>query len=190
MREHERIALAMITVITSTMAFVEGMIAVPAASTALAADALLFVQHSMTAGLAMRSAFGLPRYRWMTGAQGALMMLLGVLVCAIAFRRFAMGSFPRPILMISMASIALAANLSACMILLHARGELRSLNALWRFARTDAVSNISVIAAAGMVAVTHRNIPDLVIGGAMAGFFVLSGWRVLTTGHADAGQLR
>ena len=45
--EHERIALAMIALITGMMGFIESMVAVPAASTALAADALRFVQHSV-----------------------------------------------------------------------------------------------------------------------------------------------
>ena len=40
------------------------------------------------------------------------------------------------------------------------------------------------------VALTRSHIPDLVIGGAMAGFFVISGWRIMLTGRADANQLR
>jgi Co/Zn/Cd efflux system component len=188
--EHERIALAMIALITGMMAFIESMIAVPAGSTALAADALSFVQHSVSAGFALRAASGLKRHRWMVVVQGAVMMLLGALVCAIAVRRLFIGSFPHPVAMIVMGLIALVAHLSACAIMLHSRGQLKSLEALWRFARNDAVGNISVIAAAGAVAATRSNIPDLVIGAAMAGFFVISGWRVMTTGNADANQLR
>jgi hypothetical protein len=35
---------------------------------------------------------------------------------------------------------------------------------------------------------TGSNIPDLVIGGAMAGMFFLSGWRIAISGRLDAGR--
>ncbi len=34
------------------------------------------------------------------------------------------------------------------------------------------------------------NVPDIVIGAAMAGLFVIAGWRIALTGRADAGQAR
>ncbi len=190
MLDHERIALALIAFITGMMAFIVSMVAVPAASTALTADALSFVQHSMSAGFALRAATGLKRQRWMVVVQGAVMMLLGALVVVIAVRRLFMGSFPHPVTMILMGAVALIAHLSCCAIMLHSRAQLTSLEALWRFSRNDAVGHIAVIAAAGAVAATRSNIPDLVIGGAMAGLFVIAGWRLMTTGRADAGQLR
>lgn len=190
MLDHERIALALISLIMGMMGFIESMIAVPAASTALAADALSFVQHSVSAGFALRGGFGFPRSRWTIALQGIVMMILGGLVVALAARRLYQGSFPHTVTMIVMGSIALTASLAACAILLHSRGQLTGLDAIWRTGRTDAVGNIAVIAAAGMVAATHSNIPDVVIGGAMAGLFIMSGWRILITGRVDAGQLR
>jgi len=47
-----------------------------------------------------------------------------------------------------------------------------------------------VVAAALAVVATRSNIPDVVIGGAMAGLFIVAGWRILYTGRADANQLR
>jgi Co/Zn/Cd efflux system component len=188
--EHERIALAIIALITGLMGFIESMVAVPAASTALAADALSFVQHSVSAAFALRAATGFARGRWTILLQGAVMMILGGLVFALAARRLFQGSFPHTVTMIVLGSIALLADLAACAILLHSRGQLTGLDVLWRTGRTDAVGNIAVIAAAGMVAATHSNIPDVVIGGAMAGLFIMSGWRILITGRVDAGQLR
>jgi len=68
--EHERIALAIIALITGMMAFIESMVAVPAASTALAADALSFVQHSVSAGFALKGSTGYMRPRWTVQLQG------------------------------------------------------------------------------------------------------------------------
>ena len=62
MMENERVALALIALITGIMGFVESMTAVPAASTAMAADALSFVQHSISAGFLL----------WATAAAGRL----------------------------------------------------------------------------------------------------------------------
>ena len=59
---------------------------------------------------------------------------------------------------------------------------------LWRLSRADAVGNIAVIAAAVAVVATRSNIPDLVIGGVMAAFFFISGWRIALTGRLDAGR--
>ncbi len=190
MLEHERLALAIIALITGMMAFVESMVAVPAASTALAADALSFVQHSVSAGFALRSGVGYGRPRWTIQLQGIVMILLGGLVCVIAIRRTLIGSFPNYLAMIVMGVIALGAHLSACAIMLHSRGQLHSLLGLWRFTRPDAMGNIAVIAAAVVVALTSSNIPDIVIGAAMAGLFLLSSWRIAMSGRVDAGQAR
>ena len=187
MAEHERVALAIIALITGMMAFIVSMIAVPAASTALAADALTFVQHSVSAGFALRTSTGFPRPRWTVQLQGIVMMLLGGLVCVIALRRLVIGSFPDYRTMVIMGIVALFAHFVVCAIMLHSRGQLTSMISLWRFTRPDAVGNIAVIAAAFLVAALGSNVPDLVIGAGMASLFVLAGWRIAMTGRADAG---
>ena len=185
----ERVALSFIALITGMMAFIESMVAVPAGSTAMAADALSFVQHSVSAGFSMSAAaMSMTRQRWTVQLQGLLMAVLGALVCLIAIRRFYFGSVPHPMMMIVVGVIALLAHLAVGAIMLRQRRALTSFRALWRLIRTDAVGNIAVIAAALAVSGTRSNIPDLVIGGAMAAFFFLSGWRIAVTGRLDAGR--
>src|SRR4249920_550629 len=93
MIENERVALALIALITGMMGFVESMAAVPAASTAMAADALSFVQHSISAGFSLWATAGtMTRQRWTIHMQGFVMAILGGLVCLIAVRRFFLGS--------------------------------------------------------------------------------------------------
>ena len=187
----ERVALSFIALITGLMAFIESMVAVPAGSTAMAADALSFVQHSVSAGFSMSAAaMSMTRQRWTVQLQGFLMAILGALVCLIAIRRFYFGSVPHPVMMIVVGAIALLAHLAVGAIMLRQRRSLTGFRALWRLIRTDAVGNIAVIAAALAVAGTRSNIPDLVIGGAMAAFFFLSGWRIAVTGRLDAGRTR
>jgi Co/Zn/Cd efflux system component len=191
MLENERVALALIALITGVMGFVESMLAVPAASTAMAADALSFVQHSISAGFALWATSGtMTRERWTVQLQGFVMALLGALVCVIAVRRFFIGSVPHPFAMLIIGAVALTADLAVGAIVLQQRRLLTGFAALWRLSRTDAVGNIAVMAAAAAVIATRSNIPDLVIGGVMAAFFFVSGWRIAITGRVDAGHTR
>jgi Co/Zn/Cd efflux system component len=191
MLENERVALALIALITGVMGFVESMLAVPAASTAMAADALSFVQHSISAGFALWATSGtMTRERWTIQLQGLVMALLGALVCVIAVRRFFLGSIPHPLAMLIIGATALTADLAVGAIVLRQRRLLTSFTALWRLSRTDAVGNVAVMAAAAAVVATRSNIPDLVIGGVMAAFFFVSGWRIALTGRVDAGHTR
>src|SRR5882672_67013 len=174
---NERPALALIALITGAMAFVESMAAVPAGSTALAADALTFVQHSISAGFALwATSVEMVRERWTVQLQGLTMAILGALVFAIAVRRFMIGSLPHPLTMIVVGMMALGAHLTVGAIMLGHRRAHMNFPALWQLTKMDAVGNIAVIAAAGAVVLSRSNIPDLVIGGAMAALFFLSGW--------------
>lgn len=189
MLQNEGVALALIALITGTMGFIESMIAVPAGSTAMAADALSFVQHSITAGFSLWVTAGtITRHRWTVQAQGFVMALLGGLVCLIAVRRLSAGSLPHPLAMSIIGMVALVADLVVGTIILGQRRMLTSIGALWRISRTDCVGNIAVIAAAAAVFATKSNLPDIVIGGAMAMYFFISGWRIAITGKLDAGR--
>jgi Co/Zn/Cd efflux system component len=189
MLENERVALALIALITGLMGFMESVIAVPAGSTALAADALSFVQHSISAGFILWESSGtMVRQRWTIKLQGFVMALLGALVCLIAVRRFAQGSFPHPTVMIVMGSLALVAHVTCGAIVLRQRRALTSFAAVWKLSRADAVGNIAVIAAAVTVLFTGSHIPDIVIGGAMAALFFVSGWRIALSGRLDGGR--
>lgn len=189
MLQNERVALALIALITGTMGFIESMTAVPAGSTAMAADALSFVQHSITAGFSLWATAGtINRQRWTVQLQGFVMALLGGLVCLIAARRLYFGSLPHPVAMTIIGVVALIADLMVGAIVLGQRRLLTGIGALWRISRTDCVGNIGVIAAAAAVFATKSNIPDIVIGGAMAMYFFISGWRIAITGRLDAGR--
>ena len=189
--ENERVALALIALITGVMGFIESMIAVPAASTAMPADALSFVQHSISAGFALWATAGtIARRRWTVQLQGFVMAILGGAVCLIPVRWFILGSVPHPFAMIVIGTVALVADLAVGAIVLRQRRLLTGFAPLWRLSRNDAVGNIAVIAAAVAVVATRSNIPDLVIGGAMAALFFVSGWRIALTGRLDAGRTR
>jgi hypothetical protein len=189
MHANERVALLLISWIAGLVACIQGLISVPAGSTAMMANGLIFLQLSINASFAFRAACGdSARQRWSVQLQGAVMMLLGGLVCVVVFRWSVMGSIPHPNLMIGMGVLALIASLGSWAIMLRHSGAPSGFATLWRAGRNDAVSNVAVIAAGGTVALTNSNIPDLVIGGGMAALFALSGWRIATTGRLEAGR--
>jgi Co/Zn/Cd efflux system component len=187
--DDQRAALALIAIITGFMGCIQGVSAMPAGSTALLANALIFVQHSVSASLASWAAAGvLSRSRWTIQLQGIVMVLLGGLVFAVALRRLRIGSEPWPQAMVLLGIFALIASLACGAIMLRHRGARTDLPTVWHLSRTDAVSNIAVVAAGFSVALTRSNIPDLVIGGAMAAFFALSGWRIAQSGQITDGR--
>lgn len=185
---NDGIALALISWITGLMACIEGLMSIPAGSTAMLANALIFLQLSINSAFALRATLGDARRRWSIQLQGGFMMILGGLVCAAVIRWSMMGSIPHPSLMIGIGAVAFLASLAAWAIMLRRNRALSGLGRLWAAGRNDAVSNVAVIAAGAAVALTRSNIPDLVIGGGMAALFVLSGWRIATTGRLDAGR--
>ena len=186
---HERSALATIAAITGAMGFVESMAAVPAGSVSLAADGLAFVQHSISAFFAFWAASGnIDRERWTVQVQGFLMAALGIGVFAVAVHHFYYGSVPHPLVMVVIGTMALGTSLTVGAIMLGQRREPMTFTALWRLTKMDAVGNVAVIAAGFTVALTRSNIPDLVIGGVMAAFFLNSGWRIAISGRLDAGR--
>ena len=184
MVDEQRAALAFIAIIAGVMGCIEGVMSMRAGSTAILADALVFVNHSISATLASWSLTGkFFRSRLVIQLQGIFMMLLGLAVFAVAVRRFMIGSAPRPLVMIILGAFALGASLMCSAIVLRQRGLVAMPQTVWKLSGADAVSNIAVVAAGALVALTFSNIPDLVIGGAMAGYFTLLGWRMAASGQ-------
>ncbi|MEY4879735.1 MAG: Cadmium, cobalt and zinc/H(+)-K(+) antiporter [Pseudomonadota bacterium] len=185
----ERLALALISWVTTLIAFIAGVLAYPAGSAALLALSFILVQLSVDTTFAFRAALGLPaRKNWSVRLQGIVMIILGALVCAVVARLFLQGSFPHPRFIMAVGVLALFASLVSWAILLKYRGEPADAASAWRAGRPDVVNSIAVVAAGLAVALTGSNIPDLVIGGGMAAIFVLSGWRIAASGRLDAGR--
>jgi Co/Zn/Cd efflux system component len=186
---NERVALLLISWIAGLMACIQGLMSVPAGSTAMLANALIFLQLSLNASFAFRASFSNGvRQRRGIQLQGAAMILLGGLVFTAVMRWSMMGSVPHPDIIIGMGVLAFFASLGSWAIMLSRRSAPAGLADLWQAGRSDAVSNVAVIAAGGAVALTSSNIPDLVIGGGMAALFIVSGWRIAMTGRIEAGR--
>jgi len=148
-------------------------------SQALKADALDFI------GDGTISLFGLVALGWTARArsrialtQGLFLGALGLGVIGFAIWRATNAVAPEAELMGGLGLIALLVNVSAALVLSRFREGDANVRAIWLFSRNDALANIAVIAAAGLVAWTGKAWPDLIVAGVIALLFLHSAWEI------------
>ncbi|MBX9855669.1 MAG: cation transporter, partial [Gemmatimonadaceae bacterium] len=57
--------------------------------------------------------------------------------------------------------------------------------AIWLFSRNDALANLAVVIAAGLVAWSGTPWPDLVVAVVIAALFLQSSWAIIRDARAD-----
>jgi len=162
-------------------------------SQALKADALDFVGDGTISLLGLLALGWTARARSQVAlAQGAFLALLGIGVLAFAGWRAMNAVAPEADLMGGIGVAALAVNVAAALILSRFRDGDANVRAIWLFSRNDALANVAVIAAAGMVAWTGSAWPDLAVAGVIALIFLHSAWEIIGGASAemrgDAGE--
>jgi Co/Zn/Cd efflux system component len=63
-----------------------------------------------------------------------------------------------------------------------------NVRSVWLCSRNDAIGNLGVVVAAGLVYCTNSGIPDLVMAGAMAGLFCWSASEIIRRALAELKQ--
>lgn len=162
-----------------------------AGSQSLKADALDFVGDGVITFL------GLLAIGWNLAwrARSALLqgLFLGALGCGVlantAYRVLVLNQ-PAAELMGLFAAVALVVNVAAALALVPHRAGDANVRAVWLFSRNDAIGNIAVLAAAGLVWWTATPWPDLVVAVVIAGLFLHSAWRIVGDARVDLAQAR
>lgn len=155
-------------------------------SAALLADSLDMFGDASVYALTLYALHRSARFR--TGAafvKGGFMLVFGIAVIAAAVYKSIWGVVPEAEWMGTVGLIALAANVVCFMLLWAHRSDDLNMSSTWLCSRNDLIANSSVIAAAGLVAVTGTLWPDVVVGLAIAALFLHSAWRVLTDAWAE-----
>lgn len=157
-------------------------------SQALKADALDFI------GDGTISLFGLVALRWTARgrsrialAQGLFLGALGFGVIGFAIWRLVNAVPPDADLMGGIGVVALLVNVTAALILAKFREGDANVRAIWLFSRNDAVANIAVIVAAGLVGWTGRVWPDIAVASVIALLFLHSAWKITRDAMAEMG---
>ena len=194
-----RRALWIVIAINAVMFGVEMLAGAAARSQALKADALDFAADAATYGLSLY-VIGKPA-RWRANAamiKAVSLLAIGISILGLALWRVIFTQQPEPALMGSIAVLALLANLASVLILLRWRDGDANVRSVWLCSRNDAIGNVGVLVAAGLVAWTASPWPDLAVAAIMAGLFTSSAIQILRqalserrgnglSGHAATG---
>lgn len=151
-----------------------------ARSSALMADSVDMFGDAVVYAL---SLYALNRgARWEAGAaiaKGGLILAFGIAVIVEIADKIANGVPPSSTLMLGFGGAALAANLTCLALLWRFRKANVNMASTFECSRNDVASNIGVLVAAGLVAMTGAAWPDIAVGGIIAVIFLRSAWRVL-----------
>jgi Co/Zn/Cd efflux system component len=175
-----RRVLWIVIAINAVMFVVEMSAGAASGSKALQADALDFLGDTLTYGISLYVIGRSMRMR----ATAALMkgvslaaMGVGVLGWTI-YQTFVLG-VPNAVMMSGVAFLAFAANVISALLLLKFRDGDSNVRSVWLCSRNDAIGNLAVIAAAGVVVVTGSAWPDLIVAAAMAALFLQSSVKII-----------
>lgn len=149
-------------------------------SQALKADALDFLGDGLISFLGL-IALAWPLV-WRARAallQGLFLGALGTGVLVTTAYRVLVQQQPEAELMGLFGLIALAVNVAAAFVLRPFRGGDAGARAIWLFSRNDAIANVAVVMAAGLVAWTGTPWPDLVVAVVIAALFLQSSWSII-----------
>jgi cation diffusion facilitator family transporter len=151
-----------------------------AGSQALKADSLDFL------GDGSISLIGLLALTWSAQArarvalsQGLFLGALGGGVIVFAIWRTLHAVVPDAGMMGAIGIVALAINVGSALLLARFREGDANVRAIWLFSRNDALANVAVILAAGLVAWTKRAWPDLAVAGVIALLFLHSACEIV-----------
>lgn len=117
--------------------------------------------------------------------QGAFLGALGLGVLANTIYRLQAGYEPEAGLMGLFGAIALVVNVVSALLLIPHRTGDASVRAVWLFSRNDAVGNLAVMIAAGLVAWTGTSWPDLTVAFVIAGLFLQSSLSIVVDARRD-----
>lgn len=122
--------------------------------------------------------------------QGVFLGGLGIAVFVSAAYRIFVHKQPDAELMGLLGLIALCVNVAAALILIPHRTGDANVRAVWLFSRNDAIGNVAVMIAAGLVAWTGTPWPDLIVAVIIAMLFLHASWFIVLDARNDLVQAR
>lgn len=186
-----RNALIAVILINGAMFIVEAAAGFSAMSQALKADALDFLGDTVTYTLSLWAVGQSVTVRARTALfKGVSLGAMGFGVLAMTLYRVVVQGQPDGETMGLIGGLALVANVSSALILLRFRNGDANVRSVWLCTRNDAIGNVAVICAAGLVVWTASPWPDLLVAGAMAALFMQSSIRIIRQARAELSAPR
>ena len=158
-------------------------------SMALSADALDFFGDSLTYTVTLLAiGRGL---RWRAGAamlKGVSLAIMGLWVLGSTLYQVLVLEVPNEMIMGSIAMVALGANAISALLLLKYRNGDSNVSSVWLCSRNDAIGNLAVLIAAGVIHLTQSRWPDLIVAFLMAALFLHSAILILVQARKEMVQ--
>lgn len=175
-----RAVLWIVIALNGVMFAVETLAGHLAGSQALKADALDFLGDTLTYGLSL-AVIGRPlRVRSAAAlAKGVSLLAMGLWVFGSTLWQVLVLGLPRAEFMGIVGFLALAANLASVLLLARYKDGDANVRSVWLCSRNDAIGNVIVMVAAGLVWWLASPWPDLAVAFVMAGLFLHSATLIL-----------
>ncbi|MES9970994.1 MAG: cation transporter [Candidatus Thiodiazotropha sp.] len=167
--------LWLVIAINAAMFIVEMGASVVSNSMALRADALDFLADSLTYAITLL-AIG-HSMRWRAAAamfKGVTLVCMGLWVLGSTLYRVLVLGVPNEFIMGSVALMAFSANMVSVLLLLKYRDGDANVRSVWLCSRNDAIGNLAVLGAAGLVYFSQSHWPDLLVAFLMSLLFLHS----------------
>ena len=178
--------LWIVIALNAVMFAVETSACMLARSMALRADALDFLGDSITYAISL-AVIG-AHLRWRARAalfKGLSLGAMGIWVlAATAYQVYATG-MPAPVTMGAVGLLALAVNVTSALLLFKFRDGDANVRSVWLCSRNDAIGNVAVVAAAGLVGLTGTPWPDLIVAAGLAILFLKGAVSIVRHARAD-----
>ena len=120
--------------------------------------------------------------------KGATLGIFGVGVLAYTAYRLWTGQVPEPLTMGVVAVVALVANVAVALMLYKWREGDSNMQSVWLCSRNDAIGNVAVVAAAGLVAWTGSAWPDLAVAVLMATLGITAARTIIAQAWRELNQ--
>ena len=183
-------ALWIVVVLNVGYGVVEAVGGFLSGSQALKADALDFLGDGLITFLGLLAIGWSLRWRARSAlVQGLFLGALGLSVLGATAYRVLVRQQPEAELMGVFGGIALVVNVVAALALLPHRTGDANARAVWLFSRNDALGNVAVVIAAGLVAWTGTPWPDLAVAVVIAGLFLQSSWVIVRDARSDLREV-
>lgn len=175
-----RRVLAVVVVLNLAMGLAEMSGGFFGLSQALKADALDFFGDGLITLLGFLAISRGQRWRARAALlQGMFLAILGLGVIAAAVYRVVEHVQPEASVMGVLGTLALATNVACALLLIpHRKGDA-NVRAVWLFSRNDALGNVAVILAGGLVYWSGTAWPDLMAATVIAALFLTSAIQIL-----------
>lgn len=183
--------LVIVSLINLLMFVVESLGGYLSGSVALQADALDFLADFLTYGSSLLVIGRALRVRASIAiVKGISLAVMALYVAGMTLYRTIILGVPEVYTMSVIGILALTTNVASVLLLYRWRDGDANVRSVWLCSRSDAIGNVAVILAAGLVAWTGTGWPDIAVAAFMAVLFLNSAAQIIRQALQELAKTR